>query len=126
MKATVASAAVCEPEIVRRNTATIGNVRLRNWFQRLVSVIARAMSRVAKPDRRNIPYDPAAPTAMPPGTTIDSAVDACVTSMARKNERPGSTTCQGGANVARLNAVAASRATPHCHDNCLTTIQTSR
>ena len=103
----------------------IGNERFRNWFHRLVSVTAREKSRAGKCQLRNIPYAPAAPAAAPPGTTIDSAVDACVNSIARRNESPGRQTCHGGANVTRFRSVAPRSAAIHGHDSSLTTAQTS-
>ena len=112
------------PESARRNTATIGKPRLRNWFQRLVSVIARVMSRVGKRQPRSTPYEPATPAATPAGTTIESAVDAWVTICACMNDRPGSATIQGGANVARLIAVASSSRPISGQVSCFTTPQT--
>ena len=75
----------------------IGKARLRNWFQRPVSVTARATSRATNPQRRSIAYEVATPAASPPGTTIESAVETCVTVIAWPNERPGSATIHGGA-----------------------------
>ncbi len=124
-KAAVASVAVLSPEIVKRKTATTGNERLSNWFQRLVRVTPRAISRVAKPQPRNIPNAAAAPAAGPPGTTKERAVDACVSRSAERNERPGSTTIQGGANVAIFTVSTTSRAAIHCQESVLTTAQTS-
>ena len=84
----------------------IGKARLRNWFQRPVSVTARATSRATNPQRRSIAYEVATPAASPPGTTIESAVETCVTVIAWPNESPGSATIHGGAKVSRLTSVA--------------------
>src|SRR5690242_10936428 len=65
------------------------------------------------------------PAAVPAGSTIESAVDACVTSSAGQKRRPGRQTIHGGANVAMFTAVTASRATIHTHDSVWTTSQTS-
>jgi hypothetical protein len=65
------------------------------------------------------------PAANPAGTTIDSAVDACVTVNAWRKLSPGSATCHGGANVIRLIAVATRSATIHSHESSVTTPQTS-
>src|SRR5436189_61110 len=54
------------------------------------------MWRTGKPQARRTPKEPAIPAAMPPGTTIESAVDACVTTNACTNERPGTATIRGG------------------------------
>ena len=75
MKAAVASTAELEPSTASRNTATTGYERFANWFHRLTSVTPRPMSLPRKPQRRRIPYAPAIPTAAPPGTTNDSAVE---------------------------------------------------
>src|SRR5215218_8441354 len=123
--ATVASAAVCAPVIVSRNTATIGNERLRSWFQRLVSVTARTTSWLPKPQRRVMPYAVAAPTAAPPGTATESAVAACVSSTARTNPSPGNATCQGGAKAATLSAATPTSASSHGHESWRTASQTS-
>ena len=104
----------------------IGNARLRNWFQRPVSVTARATSRATNPQRRSIAYDVATPAASPPGTTIESAVETCVTVIAWGNDRPGSATIHGGAKVSRLTSVAAKRSAIHSHDRSWTSAQTSR
>ena len=55
------------------------------------------------------------PIAAPPGATIESAVDACVIASACRKRRPGSVTIHGGANVARLSAVAPTSTATHCH-----------
>ena len=126
MNAAVASAALnSSPSIVSRKTAMIGNARFMSWFQRPTRVTARATSRAGKPQRRVIPYEPAIPTAAPPGNTSDSAVDACVSSIARTKPSPGSAIIHGGANVARLMHVATTSATIHGHDRPFTTCQTS-
>jgi hypothetical protein len=124
-KATVASAAVLSPVIASRKTATIGKVRFRNWFQRPVSVIARATLFDEKPQLRRMPYDPATPAAIPPGMTIERAVEAWVTVNACRKVSPGRATIHGGANVTRLTAVAPSRARIRGHERRRTTSQTS-
>ena len=80
---------VSPPSLLSRKTAMIGNARLRNWFQRPVSVTARATSRATKPQRRSIAYDVATPAASPPGTTIESAVETCVTVIACAEREAG-------------------------------------
>ena len=106
-------------------TATIGNAKLMSWLHRLTIVSERATSRAGKPQRLVIPYEPAIPTAAPPGNTSESAVDACVSAIARMKPRPGSAIIHGGANVARLMHVATTSATTHSHDRPFTTFQTS-
>ena len=125
-KATTPSSFVSPPSLLSRKTATIGNERLRNWFQRPVSVTARATSRDANPQRRSIAYDVATPAASPPGTTIESAVETCVTVIACANDRPGSTTIHGGAKVSRFTSVAANSSAIHSHERPCTSAQTSR
>ena len=104
----------------------IGYERFAAWFQRLTTVTARAISRPEKPQRRSTPYEPAIPTAAPPGTTIESAVEACVRAKAERKSRPGSATIHGGAKVRRLRIVAATSASTHGHDRPRTTAHTSR
>ena len=65
------------------------------------------------------------PTAMPPGTTLASAVEAWVTASAERKPRPGSATIQGGANVTMLSTVAAMSARIHGQDRVVMTSQTS-
>jgi len=51
------------------------------------------------------------PIASPPGRTFAAAVEACASTSAFQNERPGSAATQGGAKVSRLRiALPASRA----------------
>ena len=52
-------------------------------------------------------------------------VDACVNSSAGMKRRPGSAVCHGGANVARLSAVATTSATIQGHDSSRTSAQAS-
>ena len=65
----------------------------------------RAIARRSKPQTRRIPYEPAIPTAAPPGATIESAVDAWVIISAGRKRSPGSATIHGGAKVTTLSAV---------------------
>jgi hypothetical protein len=111
---------------VSRKRAMIGYERFANWFQRLTTVTARPISHPANPQRLRIPYAPAIPTAAPAGTTIDSAVDACVSISARRKLRLGSATIHGGAKVSKLRIAAAARATIDSHERSRTTPQTSR
>ena len=106
MNAAVASTAVGWPASASPKTATTGKNRFANWFQRLVSVTARATGAPSKPHPRRIPTWPAMPTATPPGATIDSAVEACVIVSAGTKRRPGSATCHGGANVTTFSTTA--------------------
>src|SRR5262249_21257057 len=102
-----------------------GKVRFRNWFQRPVSVIARATLFDEKPQARRMPYDPATPAATPPGMTIERAVEACVTMNACRYASPGSATIHGGAYVTRLTAVAPSNARIRGQESRCTTPQPS-
>ena len=97
MNAAVARSLVSSPRAVSRNTATIGKKRLRNWFQRLTSVIPRVISRRGRPQLWSIPNETPSPAAVPAGRTSESAVEACVSSIAWKNRSFGSTTSHGGA-----------------------------
>ena len=68
-----------------------------SWFQTLITATARPTGRPRKPQARSIVNDVATPTAAPPGATIDNAVDASVTRVARRYESPGSEATHGGA-----------------------------
>src|SRR5262245_43285753 len=111
MNAAVARKAVWSPVTASPKTAMIGYARFASWFQTLTRVTARAIGLLPNPQTLRIPTWPAMPIAAPPGATIESAVEAWVIISAGQKRRPGSATIQGGANVQRLSAVAAIRAT---------------
>ena len=75
---------------------------LANTFQTVVAAVPTVTCSTVKPQRRSIEYEIAMPTASPPGSTLEAAVEACDSTRACRNERPGSAAIQGGANVARL------------------------
>src|SRR5262245_7005888 len=104
----------------------MGKPKMTSWFQTPVTVTASVTGRPLKPQARNIANDTAIPGAKPPGAMYVDAVDACVTTNACRNLRPGRAACQGGAYVARFTSTTASSARTCGHESALTTCQTSR
>ena len=103
---------VCDsPPVASNPTATTANTTLAKALKTAVAAVATATCSARNPQRRNIEYERAMPTASPPGTTLDAAVDACDITSAWTNERPGSAAIQGGAKVRRLRTAAATSAT---------------
>jgi len=78
-------------------------------------------------ESKSAPVAPArpTPTAAPPGAMYVEAVDAWVSTNARRKPRPGSAIIHGGAKVTRFSSVAATSAAICSQDSCLTTDQTS-
>ena len=84
----------------------IGSRMLAITFHAAVSARASATAGRSKPQTRSILYESPMPTASPPGTAVESAVEDCVMTSACRNERFGSAAIQGGANVRMLRIVA--------------------
>jgi hypothetical protein len=124
--AAVLSPGCPSPEAVRRASATTGRARLASWFQTPAIATATPTERRSKPHERSIENEPAMPTAAPAGETIESAVEACVSTIACRKRRPGSADIHGGANVTRLSATAPASRAQSCQSSPRSTSSTSR
>ena len=81
--------------------------------------------RPLNPQALSIANELAIPTAAPPGATVESAVEASVTRVARRYDSPGSAATHGGPYVAVFSTTEATSRTIHSHERLLTTAQTS-
>ena len=69
------------PERRRSESASSGSTTFTIWFQTPVTTTATATADRSNPHPRSIAYDAAIPTASPPGTATESAVDVCVSTI---------------------------------------------
>ena len=69
------------PSSASRPTAVIGIATLISWFQSPVTTTAAVTACVSNRQPRSIPYDTPMPTASPPGTALDSAVEVWVSTI---------------------------------------------
>ena len=125
ISATVWSSASCSFWSVRSASAITGKPSSANWFQTPVTAAARPTGPAEKPEPRSIAKASATPTAAPPGAMYVDAVEACVSTNARRKPMCGRAAIHGGANVTRLTSVTSTSAPICVQESCRTTRQTS-
>ncbi len=69
------------PDRRSSESASTGRTTFTTWFHTPVTTTATATDDRSNPHPRSIAYDAAIPTASPPGTATESAVDVCVSTM---------------------------------------------
>jgi len=90
-----------------------------------VSATANPAVRLDTLHERSIPNEIAIPIGAPPGTTMISAVEACVMRRAAMKVSRGITTIQGKANVTTLRTVATARIALQAAESALSCLQTA-
>ena len=114
ISAAVVSRACDSPPIARAPTPATAKMTLAKAFQTVVAAVPTATCSTPKPQRRNIEYERPMPTASPPGSTLEAAVEAIESTSACMKDRPGNAAIQGGAKVARLSSATTTSAAMSC------------